>query len=56
MLDLPNLNVNIPNINYNNTTYECNINILYTYVLEYHFFLVSNVIHFFIIYPKGKTQ
>jgi hypothetical protein len=47
MLDLPNLSVNLPSINYNNTTYECNI--LYTYVLEYHFFGVSNMIHFFII-------
>jgi hypothetical protein len=49
MLDLRNLNAKLPNINYTNTKYECNINILYSYVLEYHLFLVSNVIHFFII-------
>jgi hypothetical protein len=49
MLDLPNFNAKLPKTNYTNTTYKCNINILYTYVLEYHLFLVPKVIHFFII-------
>jgi len=49
MLNLPNLNVKLPNTNYTNTTYECNLNILYTYVFEYHLFFVPDVIQIFII-------